>query len=319
MRKFLIISLTILTVLILPGCDHKKETKITKDMAYEGVNNYCHQKYDWSIAENNPSIMYVTMGEENDKEYQVTFRSYTGAFVYFYVDKETGIVKMEEYVPILDAKSDLGTIKLSDYLNNKKEENKQVEEKPVYKNEKTLKLNNKNIKINLTTKYDTENEYFEVLISLNDKIIGSFEEYDEEEIKGIIENFSTNKIKGLDNKEYLLLIFDSGGIPKEKMFLTNESKTLAYIESMENLAGKLSNNTRYKKSENNKTTKFYSIGSNRIYYLTSDIEEAKENMKLEEHELTIKNSVVTTKKNGKTYKLTDLDGGDSTFVTVEIK
>ena len=42
-------------------------------------------------------------------------------------------------------------------------------------------------------------------------------------------------------------------------------------------------------------------------------------MELKEYELTINNSVVTTKKTNKTYKLTKLDGGDSTFVTVEKK
>ena len=90
--------------------------KITKDMAYEGVNNYCHSEYDWSIAEENPSIMYLSMGEETETEYQVVFRSYTGAFVYFYVDKTSGTTRMEEYVPTLDVKNEAGTIDLFDYL-----------------------------------------------------------------------------------------------------------------------------------------------------------------------------------------------------------
>ena len=85
-------------------------------MAYEGVSNYCHNTYDWSVAEANPSIMYVEMGEETDSTYQVVFRSYTGAFVHFYVDKTSGTTKMEEYVPSLDIKSDAGTIELFDYL-----------------------------------------------------------------------------------------------------------------------------------------------------------------------------------------------------------
>ena len=85
-------------------------------MAYEGVNNYCHSEYDWSIAKENPSIMYVTMGEETESEYKVVFRSYTGAFVYFYVDKASGKTRMVEYVPTLDVESDAGTIELSHYL-----------------------------------------------------------------------------------------------------------------------------------------------------------------------------------------------------------
>lgn len=87
-------------------------------MALEGVSNYCHNEYDWSAAEENPAIMSVTMGEESDSAYQVVFRSYTGAFVYFYVNKESGSTRMEEYVPSLDIKSEAGTIDLYDYLKN---------------------------------------------------------------------------------------------------------------------------------------------------------------------------------------------------------
>ena len=38
------------------------QTGITAEMAYEGVNNYCHSHYDWSVAEENPDVMYVRMG-----------------------------------------------------------------------------------------------------------------------------------------------------------------------------------------------------------------------------------------------------------------
>ena len=92
---------------------------ITKDMAYEGVDNYCHSTYDWSVAKDNPSIMYVTMGEETDSEYEVIFRSYTGAFVHFYVDKKTGTTRMVEKVPNLDVEEETGTINLFDYLEKK--------------------------------------------------------------------------------------------------------------------------------------------------------------------------------------------------------
>ena len=85
-------------------------------MAYEGVNNYCHSAYDWSIAEDNPDIMTLEMGEETDSVYQVVFRSYTGALVYFYVDKASGSTRMVEYVPNLNIQNDAGTINLFDYL-----------------------------------------------------------------------------------------------------------------------------------------------------------------------------------------------------------
>ena len=86
-------------------------------MALEGVSNYCHSAYDWSIAKDNPDIMGVEMGEETDSSYQVIFRSYTGAFVNFYVNKASGSARMEEYVPSLNIKEDAGTIDIFDYLN----------------------------------------------------------------------------------------------------------------------------------------------------------------------------------------------------------
>ena len=94
-------------------------SKITAEMAYEGVNNYCHKEYDWSAAEDNPDMMYIQMGEETETEYQVLFRSYTGAFVYFYVDKTTGTTKMVEKVPSLGVEEESGTINLFDYIEKK--------------------------------------------------------------------------------------------------------------------------------------------------------------------------------------------------------
>ena len=107
----------VVTILLLCSCGtNASKSEITAEMAYEGVSNYCHNMYDWSIADENPSIMYVQMGEETDSAYQVVFRSYTGAFVNFYVNKSSGNTRMEEYVPALDIKSEAGTIDLFDYL-----------------------------------------------------------------------------------------------------------------------------------------------------------------------------------------------------------
>ena len=39
---------------------------ITEEMAYEGVNNYCHKEYDWSVAKDNPDIMFVLSWTEKD-------------------------------------------------------------------------------------------------------------------------------------------------------------------------------------------------------------------------------------------------------------
>ena len=90
--------------------------KITKEMVYNGVNNYCHKNFDWDIAKDNPDIMYVEMGEETDTEYQVIFRSYTGSFTYFYVNKTDGNTRIVEYVPAMNIKEEAGAINLFDYL-----------------------------------------------------------------------------------------------------------------------------------------------------------------------------------------------------------
>ena len=71
---------------VTPSSDVQTEDTlrtITKEMAFEGVNNYCHKEYDWSVAKDNPDIMYVQLGEETDSAYQVVFRSYTGALCIF--------------------------------------------------------------------------------------------------------------------------------------------------------------------------------------------------------------------------------------------
>lgn len=122
MRNFVLLS--VLMVLSLCSCHNNKaevsqSAGITAEMAYEGVNNYCHSQYDWSMAAENPDMMYVKMGEETDSDYQVVFRSYTGALVRFYVDKTSGTTRMVESVPALGVDSVAGTIDLHDYLEKK--------------------------------------------------------------------------------------------------------------------------------------------------------------------------------------------------------
>ena len=114
--KHIVLSFILAAVLFCSCGSNTTKREITAEMALEGVSNYCHSAYDWSIAKENPSIMYVQMGEETDSDYQVVFRSYTGAFVNFYVDKASGTTRMEEYVPTLDVINDAGTIDLFDYL-----------------------------------------------------------------------------------------------------------------------------------------------------------------------------------------------------------
>ena len=114
----------VLVTLLLCSCGSKdtngSQSKITAEIAYEGVNNYCHKEYDWSVAKDNPDIMYVQMGEETDSTYQVVFRSYTGSFVHFYVNKKSGTTRMVEKVPSLNVEEEAGTFELFDYLEKQK-------------------------------------------------------------------------------------------------------------------------------------------------------------------------------------------------------
>ena len=115
-KNLLFIVLIVAMCFMIQGCNSKKENSLTKEMAYEGVNNYCHLTYDWSVAEDNPSIMYVEMVEESATEYLVKFRSYTGAFVYFYVDKSNGNTRIIEFAPNFEDEKETGTININEYL-----------------------------------------------------------------------------------------------------------------------------------------------------------------------------------------------------------
>lgn len=92
------------------------QPEITEEMAYAGVNNYCHITYDWSIAEEIPDIMYVVNWDETETEYVVMFRSYTGAHELFYVDKASGVTRIVFYEPVQQKETDEGTINIWDYL-----------------------------------------------------------------------------------------------------------------------------------------------------------------------------------------------------------
>ena len=115
LRHFIVIIAFSFVLFCSCGSDQSKN-RVTAEKAYEGVSNYCHDVYDWSVAEENPSMMYIEMGEESDSTYEVVFRSYTGALVLFFVDKTTGATRMVEKEPLLNIENEAGTINVLDYL-----------------------------------------------------------------------------------------------------------------------------------------------------------------------------------------------------------
>ena len=72
--------LFLLATMLLCSCSSKStkesQSKITAKMAFEGVTNYCHSEYDWSMAKDNPDIMGVQMGEETDSALYRGFREF---------------------------------------------------------------------------------------------------------------------------------------------------------------------------------------------------------------------------------------------------
>ena len=89
------------------------ETKVTEEMAIEGVGNYCRREYGWRDGEDGS---YLSQGEETDSEYLVVFRSYTGSIVNFFVEKADGFTRITEYVPALNTETEAGSFDLFDYL-----------------------------------------------------------------------------------------------------------------------------------------------------------------------------------------------------------
>lgn len=89
---------------------------ITVAQAYEGVSNYCHTTYDGNMSKGNLAMMSLRIEQETDSTIHLVFRSYTDAFVHFYVDKATGITRMVEEVPTLHVEEEVGTIDLFDYI-----------------------------------------------------------------------------------------------------------------------------------------------------------------------------------------------------------
>ena len=117
--KNIAIASVLMVVLFCTSC--RNSTNMTPNAKTESLDSLQNGQSDGSDSivakkSGNPSMMYVQMGDETDAEYKVVFRSYTGSFVYFYVDKATGKTRMVDFVPALNIEEESGTIDLLEYL-----------------------------------------------------------------------------------------------------------------------------------------------------------------------------------------------------------
>lgn len=99
-----------------------KTDGITPEMALAGISRYCGAFFGAEPAEGSAFAAGLELKEETESEYQLEYRSYTGAVTYFYVDKESGETRTEEYVPALGLRSEGETFALSAYLGDEPEE-----------------------------------------------------------------------------------------------------------------------------------------------------------------------------------------------------
>ena len=87
---------------------------ISQDQALNGVVKYCYSKEN-SLRDISPEdySYYWNVDGLSNGEYVVTYRSYTGAIIYYHVNTSNGDVYTTEYVPgITD-----GEVEGSEYYN----------------------------------------------------------------------------------------------------------------------------------------------------------------------------------------------------------
>ncbi len=98
--------------------DGKKDgIKLTAENTYEAVSNYCKKFFEWSPEGADPSTeVYLAKGDETDTEFNFTFRSYTGSFTDFHVNKATGETRVVERVPIVGIEEEKDPINIFDYI-----------------------------------------------------------------------------------------------------------------------------------------------------------------------------------------------------------
>lgn len=74
--------------------------ELDRDQALAAIERFCReQNPDLNNMSQDEYSFYWELTSETEQEYVVTYRSYTGSFTYFHVNKATGEVTTMEYVP----------------------------------------------------------------------------------------------------------------------------------------------------------------------------------------------------------------------------
>ena len=97
-KKMLITGLLLMgMILLMAGCGEQPSADLTEEQAYNAVQAYCPSTMP-ELSDESLTFGWNSEGLQGE-EYKITFRSYTGAYVYYYVDVKTGDVRAEEYAP----------------------------------------------------------------------------------------------------------------------------------------------------------------------------------------------------------------------------
>lgn len=74
--------------------------ELDRDQTLAAIERFCReQNPDLNNMSQDEYSFYWELTSETEQEYVVTYRSYTGSFTYFHVNKATGEVTTMEYVP----------------------------------------------------------------------------------------------------------------------------------------------------------------------------------------------------------------------------
>lgn len=79
-----------------------QEDGLTEEEAYNAVYQYADENYGMDTVEEYHGYLTYVEEQSSDEQYTYALRSYTGAYVFFYVDATSGEVYSEDLSPITD-------------------------------------------------------------------------------------------------------------------------------------------------------------------------------------------------------------------------